>query len=68
MDKWADEVIVEALSKLPYMASVASEERPDIVKLNDQGRFSVVMDPLDGSSLIGINLGTIGSHCPEGVF
>lgn len=60
MDKWADEVIVEALSKLPYMASVASEERPDIVKLNDQGRFSVVMDPLDGSSLMGINL-TVGT-------
>ncbi|MGA1822215.1 MAG: class 1 fructose-bisphosphatase [Thermoplasmatota archaeon] len=60
MDKWADEVIVNALSQLPSVTAVASEERPEIVGLSDSGRFSVVMDPLDGSSLMGINL-TVGT-------
>ena len=60
MDKWADEVLIEALSKLPMVASVASEERPDIVRLNEEGIFSVTLDPLDGSSLMGINL-TVGT-------
>lgn len=60
MDKWADEVLVEGLSKLPYVASVASEERDDIIEMEPEGRFSVVFDPLDGSSLMGINL-TVGT-------
>jgi fructose-1,6-bisphosphatase I len=60
MDKWADEVLVEGLSKLPYVASVASEERDDIIEIESQGEFSVVFDPLDGSSLMGIDL-TVGT-------
>ena len=60
MDVFADEVIVEALGKLDCVNSVASEERPDIVSLNEGGAFSVTMDPLDGSSLMGVNL-TVGT-------
>ncbi|MFO8051497.1 MAG: class 1 fructose-bisphosphatase [Thermoplasmatota archaeon] len=60
MDKWADEILVEGLSKLPYVASVASEERDDVIPVNEDGEFSVVFDPLDGSSLMGVNL-TVGT-------
>lgn len=60
MDKWADEVLVEGLSKLPFVASVASEERDDIINTDPEGEFSIVFDPLDGSSLMGINL-TVGT-------
>jgi len=60
MDKWADRVLVEGISKLPYVASVASEEQDDVIGVNDGGEFSVVFDPLDGSSLMGVDL-TVGT-------
>ncbi|MEA3559183.1 MAG: class 1 fructose-bisphosphatase [Candidatus Thermoplasmatota archaeon] len=60
MDKYADNVLVEGLSRLPYVASVASEERDDVISVNDDGEFSIVFDPLDGSSLMGVNL-TVGT-------
>jgi fructose-1,6-bisphosphatase len=42
-----------------YAAS--SEERPYLTKLNENGKFLVTFDPLDGSSIIDSNLaiGTI---------
>ncbi len=60
MDKWADKVLVDGLSKLPYVASVASEERDDLIRVHETGEFSVVFDPLDGSSLMGVDL-TVGT-------
>ena len=60
MDKWADEVLVEGLSRLPMVATVSSEERDDIIQVNPDGEFSVVFDPLDGSSLMGVDL-TVGT-------
>ncbi|MGA1873813.1 MAG: class 1 fructose-bisphosphatase [Thermoplasmatota archaeon] len=60
MDKWADEVLVEGLSGLPMVASISSEERDDIIETDPDGEFSVVFDPLDGSSLMGVDL-TVGT-------
>ncbi len=60
MDKWADEALVDGLSRLSTVATVSSEERDDIIKIDPEGEFSVVFDPLDGSSLMGINL-TVGT-------
>jgi fructose-1,6-bisphosphatase I len=60
MDKWADEVLVDGLSRLSTVATVSSEERDEIIKMDPEGEFSVVFDPLDGSSLMGINL-TVGT-------
>ncbi|MBN1389758.1 MAG: fructose-1,6-bisphosphatase [Candidatus Thermoplasmatota archaeon] len=60
MDKWADEVLVDGLSRLPMVASVASEERDEIIEVDPDGEFSVVFDPLDGSSLMGVDL-TVGT-------
>lgn len=61
LDKWADKFIIENLNNCPLIASVASEERPVIVNFeNTTGKFSITLDPMDGSSLIDVNL-TIGT-------
>lgn len=61
MDTWSDIHITDALAKSGLVREVASEERDDVTILNKSARYSVVMDPLDGSSLIKVNLcvGTI---------
>ena len=61
MDTWSDICITNALKETGIVRAVASEERDEITKLNPAARYSVVMDPLDGSSLIKVNLcvGTI---------
>jgi fructose-1,6-bisphosphatase I len=61
MDTWSDTHITNVLAASGLVREVASEERDDIVKLNESAKYSVVMDPLDGSSLIKVNLcvGTI---------
>ncbi len=60
MDKWADKVLVDGLRNLPFVASLSSEERDDVIYCSKDGRYSVTFDPLDGSSLMGINL-TVGT-------
>jgi len=60
MDKWADQVLVDGLKDLPYVASISSEERDEVIRGSENGRFSISFDPLDGSSLMGINL-TVGT-------
>lgn len=60
MDKWADRILTEEFRMTGNVFSLASEEQQDVVRLNDQGRFSVTMDPLDGSSLMGVDL-TVGT-------
>lgn len=62
LDKWADEILLNELKRSGLVKAVASEEQPEIVFVPESnGRYSVTMDPLDGSSLIGVNLavGTI---------
>ncbi len=62
LDKWADNHIISVLGKSGSVKEIASEEQADIVRFPDaSGDYAVVMDPLDGSSLIQVNLavGTI---------
>lgn len=61
MDTWADTHITRVLAKSGLVRAVASEEQDDITTFSSSARYSVVMDPLDGSSLISVNLcvGTI---------
>ncbi|HJJ46764.1 MAG TPA: fructose-1,6-bisphosphatase [Methanocorpusculum sp.] len=61
MDTWSDKHIINILEKSKMVRQVASEEHDDIVQLNKAAKYSVVMDPLDGSSLVKANLcvGTI---------
>lgn len=62
LDKWADELLITELKKSALVSAIASEEQPEVVEVpGSAGKYSVTLDPLDGSSLIGVNLavGTI---------
>ncbi len=61
VDKWADQFLINELRKSGLVKTVASEEQPDLVKLNEEGIFNITLDPLDGSSNIESNnlVGTI---------
>ena len=62
MDVWADRHLIDCIGKTGLVRELASEEQDEIILFSDAtGQYSVVMDPLDGSSLITTNLsvGTI---------
>ncbi len=62
MDKWADEVLIADLKESGLVKYLASEEQPDVLTFdNAKGDIGITLDPLDGSSLLGVNLsvGTI---------
>ena len=62
MDLWADRHFIDCIRGTGLVRELASEEQDDVVIFPDAtGPYSVVMDPLDGSSLIATNLsvGTI---------
>ncbi len=62
LDVYSNDLFTGALTKHPYVAMVASEELDDSMNgpAGDEG-YSVAYDPLDGSSLVDVNLavGTI---------
>jgi fructose-1,6-bisphosphatase I len=60
MDKWADAVFFEELKRTGIVFAAASEERDEVEMLSGSGKFSVTLDPLDGSSLMGVDL-TVGT-------
>ncbi|MCV6590256.1 MAG: class 1 fructose-bisphosphatase [Marinobacterium sp.] len=63
MDVIANDILKNVLETNPLVRGMASEEEDDPVAANDDGRFLVTFDPLDGSSNIDINVsvGTIFS-------
>ena len=70
LDKWADEVLINGLKRARLVRYIATEEQPDIIEIeNARNEFGVVIDPLDGSSLIDVNLavGTIIGIYPGNV-
>jgi fructose-1,6-bisphosphatase len=60
MDVQTDSLIFEALRASGVVQSGLSEERAYITTLNDDGKYIVTFDPLDGSSIVDTNF-TIGS-------
>lgn len=61
-DKWSDAHFIKILKKSNIVKEIASEEQPEIIKIQKaQSNYAVTLDPLDGSSLIQVNLavGTI---------
>ena len=69
LDKWADEVLINAFRESNLVRTIASEEQQDIIEIiKSEGSYGVVFDPLDGSSLVGVNLsiGTIVGIFDEG--
>ena len=60
MDKWADELLINELGKKGVVNSITTEEQPEILEFDSDTDIGLAIDPLDGSSLIGINL-TVGT-------
>jgi fructose-1,6-bisphosphatase I len=64
LDAWANDVIFRALDHGGHLCCMASEENETILQIPEKfptGRYSLVFDPLDGSSNIDANvsIGTI---------
>lgn len=61
MDIAADNLLFDLFSKKECIKEFASEERENISVINNTATYSVTLDPLDGSSLLDVNLavGTI---------
>jgi len=61
LDVLSDEIFCNILSESDLVASFASEEQVHSVEINgERGDFSVAFDPLDGSSLVDVNI-SVGS-------
>lgn len=60
LDVWMNDLLVQELGKSGLVSHVASEEMGEVKEVG-RGRFSVVLDPLDGSSNVKSNniFGTI---------
>jgi len=70
LDKYADGVFIDALRNAKLVRYIATEEQEQIIEIDGaKNDFGIVMDPLDGSSLIDVNLcvGTIIGICPGNV-
>jgi fructose-1,6-bisphosphatase I len=70
LDKYADGVFIDALRRVKLARYIATEEQEQIIEIEGaKNDFGIVMDPLDGSSLIDVNLciGTIIGICPGNV-
>lgn len=65
LDVYADEKFIKALRNQGVVCGVASEENDDYIDVNhnEEGKYIVLIDPLDGSSNIDVNvsIGTIFS-------
>ncbi len=61
LDRWADTHFTEVLKKSGLVRRLASEEGGSVMEFPGAGTdYAVVMDPLDGSSLVDVNL-AVGS-------
>jgi len=59
-DVLSDELITQTLSQCPKIKALISEEKQNLLLLNENAEFIVAYDPLDGSSLMDVNF-AIGS-------
>lgn len=68
LDIISNDLIKDCLAAIPSVRGMASEEEADPVPANNDGKFLVLFDPLDGSSNIDINVtvGTIFSILESG--
>ena len=60
LDIKCDMIIEEEFSQVPSINTIASEEKEHSVALRQSGKYFIAYDPLDGSSLIDVNL-SVGS-------
>ncbi len=60
LDVKSDLIIEEAFTTVSSVKAIVSEEKEDILELHPNGEYTVCYDPLDGSSLVDVNL-SVGS-------
>jgi fructose-1,6-bisphosphatase I len=60
LDIQSDLIIAEEFSKVTAIKAIASEEKEESETLHPEGRYMIAYDPLDGSSLIDVDL-SVGS-------
>ncbi|WP_428022914.1 class 1 fructose-bisphosphatase [Arcobacter sp.] len=60
LDIQSDVIIEEIFAKVKSIKAIVSEEQESIVNLHDEGKYLIAYDPLDGSSLVDVNL-SVGS-------
>ena len=60
LDIASDEIIEEIFKTIPSIKAIVSEEQEAIVNLHENGEYLIAYDPLDGSSLVDVNL-SVGS-------
>ncbi len=61
LDVQCDYLIEEAFKDISEVKALVSEEKEGVMELHDNGNYTICYDPLDGSSLVDVNLsvGTI---------
>ena len=60
LDVISDEIVEKHLLSVSSVAEIISEEKEDSLPVNKEGKYFVAYDPLDGSSLIDVDL-SVGS-------
>jgi len=60
LDIISDQVIENNFKKIKCIKKIVSEEQENIVEINEEGEYLIAYDPLDGSSLVDVNL-SVGS-------
>jgi fructose-1,6-bisphosphatase I len=60
LDVLSDQIIEECFVPISSVKSLISEEKDEALHVRDSGRYIVGYDPLDGSSLVDVNL-SVGS-------
>ena len=60
LDIKCDMIIEEEFSRVASVHTIASEEKEEATLLHEDGKYYIAYDPLDGSSLVDVNL-SVGS-------
>ena len=60
LDVQSDIIIEKAFASVAVVKNLVSEEKEGVLELNEDGKYTICYDPLDGSSLVDVNL-SVGS-------
>ncbi|MDQ7085010.1 MAG: class 1 fructose-bisphosphatase [Sulfurovum sp.] len=60
LDVQSDIIIEKAFASVSMVKDLVSEEKEGVMLLNPEGKYTICYDPLDGSSLVDVNL-SVGS-------
>jgi fructose-1,6-bisphosphatase I len=60
LDVQSDIIIEKAFASVAMVRNLVSEEKEGVLELHEAGKYTICYDPLDGSSLVDVNL-SVGS-------